>query len=173
MAAGILRIGDGMAVAPTGILSTPVDLLRTTIATSAAFQTWVGATGTPGEKLAFAKARVYVTREETFTLPCAIVDLGRTERTSIAVGVTEARGSVVAQFQAPISGSHDDADAAYTFENVVGAIVAEMEGLIGPAYLAFTNARSLQPRPQRPKEDEAKTVTDFYFWDWEFDYLGT
>jgi len=158
-----------MAVSPTGIESTVLDTFRTTLATSDTFQTWVGV-----ETVAAAKARIYPVKETAgnYTLPCAVIDVGPIDRNPIAVGISEQRGSIEVLFMASVDSEHDDDDAAYAFLNQTGAVISDVEALVGTGgYTNITGVRRPE-KPQRTSEDEAAPLGDAYLAQYTVDYWG-
>jgi len=150
-----------MSVSPTGMLSLPLHYLRLTVAGSSNFQTWVGAANATE-----ALARVYPILTDTLTLPLAAVDFADNFRRSLFASDVrnwfKQEGDLAVLFRASIDSEHNEADAAYTFLNSVGAIISDMEALAGkPGYLDISGI-TVDAGPQRPLEDEKKTIGDFY-----------
>jgi len=149
-----------MAVSPTGLLSTPIHLARVTVASSATFQSWVGAATRP-----HALPYILPDSTESDDLPIAVVGFDENfSRKMIAGGARhffQSEGDLFLLFRDAIT-EDDDVDAFYSFCNTVGAVVAEMEEFAGGAgYLAITNITLAEP-PARAHEDEAAGVGDFY-----------
>lgn len=100
------------------------------------------------------------------TLPVAIVDWmpGRSKR-AVATGTRthfDGEGELLLLFRGEVDGGHDEEQAAYVFQNKIGAILADIEQLAGRAgYLDIREIRQVSG-PQRPDEDELKTAGDYY-----------
>lgn len=164
-----------MPVAPTGMISLPLDYLRLTLADATAFRTWVGAANQ-----AAALAKIYPIQKASYTsadLPLAVVDWAENFRRVKNAGGSrnwfEQEGDLSVIFRGAVNPAHDDADAAYTFLNSLGAILSEVETLAGkPGYLNIT-AISLQDGPSRPNEDEAKELGDFYQAVYRVEFMGS
>lgn len=161
-----------MPVTPTGMISLPLDHMRKTIADSAAFRTWVGAADQ-----AAALAKVYPVLTTATTPPFAVVDWAENFRRLKVAGGTRnffrQEGDLTVLFRGAVNAAHDDADAAYTFLNTVGAILAEMEALAGTAgYLDITGI-TLVDGPSRPLEDEKQSFADFYQAIYRVEFQGT
>ena len=149
-----------MAVVASGVLSLPLKYLRDTLAASASFQAWVGAADASA-----ALAKILVVAGTT-TGNYAVVDWADNwQREATAFGARnhfEQTGDLgVLLMQGTIGGRPED-EAAWTFLNTIGAIVAEMEALAGtPGYLDIRRFGFIS-RPRRPETDEAQTDGDFY-----------
>jgi hypothetical protein len=111
----------------SGFLSKSIDALKTLVAASSTFQTWVGA-----EDAAAAAAYVHLfTVGESAVRPCAVVLRGENQDVSFRRG--RANGTLAVRFlgeDAPDDWETDSSDCV-TFEDTIGAIVAEMEALEG------------------------------------------
>jgi hypothetical protein len=137
---------------------TPLDLLRTTVAASAAFQTWVGATGEDAAALvASALERIYLIAigSADWARPYAIVGVG-SWAAELAFGGSRHFFSHPSDlelcFEADLAGV-DDETAWETFLDTVGDILLDIEELAGtPGYLAITAIRQEEP-PQRCRDD--------------------
>lgn len=150
-----------MAVAPTGMLSLPIDFLRNTVASSSTFQGW---TSTANESA--AKARVHaVNAAASATAPMAVVGWQPGYvRTKDGGGIRNhftGNGPLFLLFRAGITES-DNADAEYAFLNKVGAILSEMELVAGTATYLDTESVTLTDGPYRPEENEALGIGDYY-----------
>lgn len=99
-------------------------------------------------------------------LPLAIVDWmpGRSKR-AVATGTRthfDGAGELLLLFRGPVDSEHDEEEAAYAFQNKIGAIIAEIEQLAGRAgYLDIRELRQISG-PQRPGEDELQSDGDYY-----------
>lgn len=150
-----------MAVTPAGMVSLPLHYLRLSIADSAAFRTWVGAS-TQAEAL----ARIYINRETTPTRPFAVVAWDRNwSREAISGGgrnYFEQRGDLMLMFEDDIADGLDEADAYFTFTNTVGAIIEDIEELAGQAGYLNVVSIAVENGPARPTEDEKQETSDYY-----------
>jgi len=159
-----------MAVAASGFVSKPLGYLRTTLAASSTFQTWTGAADAT-EALDY----IYVVSTPTDDAddeanvpdaPFALVDWGEDfARTAEADGARNhfvLSGSLALLLRGAVDADHDDADAAMTFLNAVGGIMADLEALAGTAGYLDIREMSFIERPARPGTDEAQTHGDFY-----------
>ena len=154
---------------PTGSLSVPLGLLADTLAASAAFRAWVGATtGTEEENLAAALARIYEYESESWTRPYALVshdDLWAAEK--IADGTRNLfshNGELFLGFEADATGT-DAESSARAFSNTVGTILDEMKALAGtPGYLNIVDImKKTGPQRCRPdRRDEADAAEDYW-----------
>lgn len=99
-------------------------------------------------------------------MPWALVDWAENfERTAIAGGSRryfEQAGDMVAVLRAPVDADHDDAEAAYAFLNVVGAIIEDLEELSSSAGYLSINRIGRAQGPRRPEAAEVKTAGDYY-----------
>ena len=150
-----------MSVAPSGMFSKPLHNLRLTVAGSSNFQTWVSA----GNATA-ALARVYPIFSTSYTLPMAAVDFAENFQRSMHAGGARnwftQEGDLALLFRGSVNAAHDEADAAYTFLNTIGAVLSDMEALAGTAGYLNIISMILDEGPQRPLEDEKATIGDFY-----------
>ena len=154
---------------PSGFLSTVLAEAQLSVASSAAFQTWVGATGTPAEKLAAAKARVGIVAidEASIERPCAVVDFAASWRRAPVGGGArnwfETTGDVALLLMGPdVAAGASEQNAGLTFLNSVGAILAEMEALTGTAgCLSFSSISREGPVTRTPL-DERKSLGDWF-----------
>lgn len=146
-----------MSVNPTGMVSLPLHYLRETIAATSAFQTW---TGTANKAAALAYVPVLV--DTVGDLPVCAVGWGEGLARSVVAGGTHSHfvqeGDLSMLFLGAISGDHDEADAAYTFLNSIGAILADMEELAGTAGYLDIRGFVLDLGPRRANEDEKKAL---------------
>lgn len=122
-----------MPVSPTSREAVILDNIRTLIARTAMFKTWVGETVE-----ADAKARVYVDERQEPIFPFALVREEDSEAEQAATGVvfSETRPYMII-FSAEISGDYvgddEQTDAAYEFMNAVGAVIDQMKVLSASA----------------------------------------
>lgn len=144
-----------------------VENMRLLLADCASFRSWVGAADQ-----AAALAKIFVRGDiDVLSRPFAVVGPnGVDERERVAGGtrnVFMARGEVLVHFESDVAsgdaGSHEA--AFYAFENVIGAIVDEIQLLSGSdGYLNLEGFRQVE-EPKRSKwvDDEAGAAEDFYF----------
>ena len=157
-----------MAVAPTGPMGLTMQNLRDLVAASTSFQDWIGATGTPAEKLAAAKARIYMVAEDSPALPCGYVRFASPadwRSFAVAGGAVlhfSHGGTLQLAFEATVASGLDDDDAEITFFNNVDAVISDIEDLAGSdGYFA---ARSIEVfrGPIRASADESHSTGDYY-----------
>ena len=148
-----------MAVTPTGFLSTPVDTLRTMLANSAAFQTWVGAADATA-----AKARIYpfTIDEGSYTRPYAIVTFGDGgfSLNNVGTGAADSfqdRGQLRIFFEANVSAGNqgNHADSVYEFTNQIGAVLSDIAALAVSGYLVISSFRVSVPSRSDAEEKDA------------------
>ena len=160
-----------MAVAPTGSLSKPLYNLQTLIASSATFQTWVGATGDAEAKLAAARARIYLAAKPggSAVRPFAVVGQGdEREWPGLAGGARNHfgdSGSLLVSFEADVAeeDQDDDADAEMAFLNPVGGVIDDILQLSASGgYLAVTGI-TLSDGPGRSDPRERDSLGDAYW----------
>lgn len=150
-----------MSVAPTGILSVPLERLRGMVASSSAFQAWTGTTSATA-----AKARVHVVNVDDTDLvrPLAVVDWGDKLRwQQRSPDLHEPVGECTLYFEADVS--PDEAgyqDAAYAFMNQVGAVLAEVFALSGQSGWLNLLETEMRGAPARPLKSQAVALGDFY-----------
>jgi len=155
---------------PTGSLSVPLGLLADTLAASAAFRAWVGATtGTEEENLTAALARIYEYESESWTRPYGLVshdDLWHAGK--IADGshnLFSHDGELFLGFEADAEETGDAELSARRFSNTVGTILDEMKALAGtPGYLNIVDIqKKTGPQRCRPdRRDEADAAEDYW-----------
>jgi len=115
-----------VAVSATGIVSLPLENLRTLVANSDDFQTWVSAASA-----AAAKAHIYAVVTDpplASKRPFACVRHCAPSEFSIDAATGADSGAIELWFEATIAaGNRDDAaDAEFAFTNVVGAIISDI-----------------------------------------------
>lgn len=158
-----------MSVTPSGILSEPLTLLRTLIASTDAFQSWTSTAST-----AAAEARIYphAFDDASVTRPFAAVAW---EPGAIVGRGGYIRGTMTLQFESEISeqyqrgGDEETAyfDAALEHSNQVGAILeqaavlAEADGMLHLDHEQMF--RCLQPPARPPEAELLDGVTDYYW----------
>jgi hypothetical protein len=152
-----------MSVTPTGILSLPLDRMRTLLASCEAFQTWVGvdsedvgtATGIAEAKehvylLGLAEGQTQGASARSARRPLVIVSWGEDadgEPDSEPCDYWLHSGSLWVMFEHladPDSESLSTEDAVLSFANDVGGILEDMYALAGTAgYLTVTQWRKI------------------------------
>ena len=159
-AVATVRVTGGSAITPAGLYSLPLHYLRLTLAGSATFQGWVGAANA-----AEALSYIFVNwATGATTPPYATVDWwDNFGQEKIATGAFfEGTGDLQLLIRGPRDTNATLSDAAYTFSNKLGAILAEMAALAGsPGYLDITGFQQVSG-PASPTEDEIATHGDYY-----------
>ena len=152
-----------MPVSPAGLFSLPLYYLNQMVINSASFRTWTG-TATP--TLAQAYVHYFSAEASAIVRPMAVI--GWEPGFSLDSDVGGSRnyfncsGDLYIIFEATISSSLNEADAAFTFTNNVGAVLKDMTTLSGTAgYLDIGNIKLVEG-PYRPHEDEAQTNADYF-----------
>lgn len=121
-------------VTPTGTMGKAMINLRNLIAESSTFQTAIGATGTPAEKLAAAKLRIHLTAYERpadsdFVRPFALVcKTGGDTNEAVATNMSEAGGTMELRFDQDLKKEYleDPGNAELYFLNFVDGVIADM-----------------------------------------------
>lgn len=148
-----------MAVSPSGILSLPLDYLRTTIANSSTFRTW-----TSSASVAAAKARVYLVESAAPTYPFALVGwkdgMQLDSEEGGARNFFRQDGSLELLFRSQVSDAFDS-DDVYSHLNNVGAILQEMAALAGQAGYLDIRRMTAEASLQEASRIEQKTATHF------------
>jgi len=159
----------------------PLELLRTLVAASATFQSWVGATGaTEAELIASAKASVYLVGLDDVSgtdywdtvssaRPFALLDIGEEFEhvRSAHISSFVPSGSLLARFESAVaSGDKDDAEAAQKAHvKTVGDILGEMEAKSAEAGYLIINGFSMTDINRTP-QDDVKDWGDAFASDW-------
>jgi len=160
------RVAQDAASAPTGILSLPLDHLKTLIATCESFQTWCGVAaedvGT-ANGITEAKEHIYVpalneavgTREDrprviVYTEPD--VD-GESEAAGASYFFHRGVAGAIFEDDAGVAGVAD-AVAIEDFTNNLGGVLEEMESLSGTGELLFMAEWHLAEGPARMHPDD-------------------
>jgi len=134
-------------VTPTGEMGKAMVNLKNLLAESGTFQTAIGATGSPAEKITAAKLRIHLTAydrptETDFTRPFALIcKTGNDTNEKIATNASLVSGDMELRFDKNISEGYKDdpGNAELEFLNFIDAVIAEMETLSNqPGYLAIT-----------------------------------
>ena len=150
-------------VTATGILSVPLELIRTHIAACAAFQSWVNEADATQ-----AKKRVHIVAFDPDTKDWPFAHVYFTEdwqSVSIAGGAAfffDNTRSVDVHFEAevPAELADDPDDAMLDFLNNIGAIIEDMQEYAGQAgYAAITSIRQIEA-PWRSDDDDVVTDGD-------------
>jgi hypothetical protein len=151
-----------MTTLPEGILAEPLGKLRDMVASSPAFQAWVGAADYDE---ALERVHVLATVRNP-AVPLCLVDLSdgfERERMLITnARPFEQRGSLVAYFRDAVDPTHSDAEAAFAFCNRLGAVWSELERMAGnPGALLITSI-GLAAAPTRIEIDRRQHAGDLY-----------
>jgi len=156
-----------MAVTATGPVALPLENLRTLLANSSNFQTWVSAADADA-----AKAHIYrvaVDAPYAAKRPFACVrhfNPAENEHESVSGGAGNTfveRGALELYFEAAVASGHQasHADAELQFLNDVGSFLSDMDALSGTdGYLNMTGW-SFLAGPQRASEDESQSEGDY------------
>lgn len=161
-----------MPVIPTSREAVILDNIRTLIARTARFKTWVD------EAIeADAKARVYVDARQTTTRPCALVREEDSEAEQMATGVvfSEIRPytvMLIADITAAYAVDDGQTDAAYEFMNAVGDIVDQMKVLSASANPIHVDSWEEGP-PVRNARDTVKAEGHWFRKDLTLTVLPT
>ncbi len=165
-----------MGTDAANLLWGPLEALRTLTASSATFQTLIGATGTAEEKVAAGQARVYSpglagpAADIRAARPFVLIDQGNARSFRLAGNeICESRGTLLWHLEAAVPAEHAGETTALLaaahkwFVKLAGDILAEMFALVpGGGYLAVTDATLLYG-PWRPSiEDRAGGEGDHY-----------
>lgn len=154
-----------MSVDPAGVLSLPMARLRTLVAASAAFQTWVDE-----ETAEAAAAHVFLAAVPFASVAdanFALVQMGDTaEFEGMSTGPEfQESGELVLYFHGTIS--EDDLgtlpDEFFTYCNTLGAILAQMEALVRSGTYLFVRRIGLSEGPYR-SAIKKKAVRGDYYW---------
>ena len=164
-----------MAVSPTGPISKPVYNLQTLLANSAAFQTWVGATGTAEEKVTAARARIYIAAKPGADVlrPHALIWVGDEWDSAVSSGGAVQhfldRGTLYMDFIDDVDedDKDDHGDALLAFTNNVGAVIGEIEALAGSNGYLVVNRISKRMGPVRASVVEEDSLGDYYFFSFD------
>ena len=156
-----------MANDTTNLLWGPIENLRTLIATAATYQTLVGATGSPAEKLAAAKATIYAPGIDSgipAARPFSAIDVGQNWSITKAAEHEYVRsGSLFWLLEADVpEGSEAIAAAADWFYTQAGDIVEDMLALGGIGGYLSTTGFALVDGPSRSGPEISEAEGDFY-----------
>ena len=158
-------------VEPLNSFSKPVDLLRSMVANSVSFQTWVGAVDD-----ITAKAFIHLIRTSpTPTWPLAIIDFGdeygRLRESGGSNQNFQQLGSLLLMFEMKVVPFNKEnwQDAALALKNQVGLIIDEIEAQAGQADKLSIKSWELK-KLERTDEDERGTLGDLYTIVFEIDW---
>jgi len=156
-----------VTVSATGPLSLPLENLRTLLANSATFKTWVGAADVTA-----AKDRIYLAgvAGTAYTRPYAVVmqaGAGGLERVAEADGAAKrfiASGRLLLALEDDVPSDYQSsyADAELDFTNTIGAIISEMEALAGTSGFLAVKHIAIHSGPARSDADEKSSTGDYY-----------
>jgi hypothetical protein len=136
--------------------------MRSMIASSSAFQAWLGAV----DQVA-AEARVHVLHTgRKPPLPLCLLDLGdqfERVRARIMNGRPfESTGQIVVYFRDVVPSGVDDVDAVYAFTNQLGAVWQDLEHLAGRPGMVGITAITLAVPPTRIESDRRQYAGDYF-----------
>ena len=135
-------------VTPIGEMGKAMVNLKNLLAESSMFQTAIGATGTPEEKIAAAKLRIHLTAYDRpagadFTRPFALIaKTGNDTNEKVATNASLVAGDMELRFDRDISEAYKDdpGNAELEFLNFIDAIIADMWNLSNqPGYFAINS----------------------------------
>jgi hypothetical protein len=146
----------------TGPEAEPLDVLRTMLALSDTFRSWVGATeGDEPTKLAAAKARIYLALEAAPLRPFALLGFGPAWSMTLASEADfTVGGSALLQLAKDVSPGEGEsaADLFLAFARDAGVIVQELADLsaVGPYKRIRRISRSEPPGTASIEKDASK-----------------
>ncbi|MFQ5414661.1 MAG: hypothetical protein ACE5E6_09410 [Phycisphaerae bacterium] len=163
--------------APAGAISLAQNYLRVTLADSATFRTWVGATDRSGALLHIHDDALPAPRRGEYTLtelrslrPYVLVStIGLTWTRDAVSDAFEFRGSgrLPVRFVQDVDPAItlDEAEMSRTFQNTIGQIIDDIVALAGqPGYLAIERV-TLDAGWSRSHKSEYRTEGDVQWWD--------
>jgi len=158
-------------IAGTGMISLPLENLRTLLANSSTFQDWVGAAGTPEQKIVAAKNRIYLVGYDSDSVvrPFACISWGEDwVAEAIGGGASHSfscRGSLWLLFEdaVAVANQGDHEDAAFAFTNEVGQIISDIESLAASSELFAAQSFEQQVAPRRASKDEPVDIYQVLF----------
>jgi len=171
-----------MAVAASGILSVPLDAMRTLIAATSAFQTWVGVETAAAAKafihlIALNEAASLSQAEREALRPVAVIGFGddfHAAEDAEPGPYMRHGGQIEVVFEAVITAAYtdDEADAVLEFANSVGAVVEEMESTSRGTgtYLHLVGYHKTAGPGRYSPEDIAAGELDIYQMSFLFDW---
>lgn len=154
-----------MAVTPTGILSLPLGHLRTLIANSSNFQTWVGAANATE-----AESSIYLVNinEDEIARPFALIDWGENFNSTMLAngpgGFFQDRGELRLLFEDDVAAENQDSyeDSKLKFLNDIGGVLADMRDLSASDEYLSIHEIQFQESPTRSIDDQDPAEGDFY-----------
>ena len=154
-----------MAVAGTGAMGKALDNLRTLVAASSTFQSWVGSPGDAGA----AAARCYLVAEDSPTRPFGLARFpvpADWRSNAIAGGAAQyydlGSGVLELFLEWTVAADLNHADAERTFFNTVDAIISEMLALSGSGTYFAIKSVECSHGPVRSSADETHSEGDYY-----------
>lgn len=154
-----------MAVIPTGVLSEPLALAQTLVASTPAFQAWVGAENTAGALASVPLVGVDGPEVAPSRPFCMIAQSGEHEMTGVDSGPNfDAAGGLLLCFEADTAEEYRDSysDSELSFTNAIGAILQGMWSLSrGPGGHLWMNRLTLMDGPSRSGPVERKKGEDY------------
>lgn len=143
-----------MTIALTSEAALAMEVLRTALANSAAFQAWVEAADASE-----ALASIHYVNEKTGSRPLAIIS--NPQLFAVAAGGFQ-RYTVMISFEAVPTKVYSEEDAVIEFINTVGDIVQEMQQY-DDANAQLIAEFEAQDQPQRTREEQGQ---DFMYQTW-------
>ena len=145
-----------------GLLSTPLDRMRSMVAASPAYQAWIGAADATA-----ALDRVFLLQTSRKPLlPLCLIDLGdqfERVRTRILNGRPfESAGQLIVYFRDLVPDGVDDIEAVYAFTNQVGAVWNDLEQLAGTRGMVGITGITLAVPPTRIEADRRQYTQDYF-----------
>lgn len=156
-----------MSVTPTGRLSKPLHQLRDLLTSSAAWISWIGASVTPGNRVAIGECPASTPR------PYAIIywDANHAAtRDGARVGDFVRTGSIALGIVADVTDGSDDIDAETDFLNHLDAVMADLEHATNSGGDGLTiNGWAITDGPMRIPIDQRKKHGDRMMVEVSFD----
>ena len=154
-----------MAVAPSGIFSIQLSILRTMISQSTSFQAWTGTANA-----AAALARIYFEAQDNSDVvrPFALVFMGNEYvQQSIAGGastVFQPTGQLVMMLEDDVAAENADshADAYFAFSNELGGLIEDLMDLSNTDSLLSFESIALTGGPSRTEKNDRVSLGDVY-----------
>jgi len=140
-----------MTVTASGLLSVPLDRMRSLLSRCGEWQTWIG-TDEAG-----ALARTFLVAAPVGTAePFALIDLSaqfaRTRQTVVGNGEWRTEGGIVVYIRDTVTTGDSDADAVLDFYNHIGELVTDIERIASTVYLS-TDQIEIMNIARTPEEE--------------------
>ena len=159
-------------VEPLNSFSKPMDLLRTMVANSTSFQTWVGAVDATA-----AKAFIHLIRTNpTPTWPLAVIDFGdeygRLRESGGSNQVFTQLGSMLLMFEMKVTPFNTDnwQDAGLALTNQVGLILDDIQAQAGQPDMLAIKSWELKKLGRTDEDERQSTGNDLYTIVFEIDW---